>query len=157
VSESETRPNRRGGLVMPPAGNAQTALQETVLRQMEEPPGGATSSVVAHANSSEEVSADSSAVASANGSAVARTIDVTGGPSAPMDPLRAAQIATLADPLPVEFPKGTAATVTTVKIAGPIWSRLKVATALTGRNQQDLIAEALRDFFAKLAAQETGL
>lgn len=41
-------------------------------------------------------------------------------------------------------------TVTSVKIRSEIWERLRLVASLTGRNQQDLIAEALLDLFEKV-------
>lgn len=38
-------------------------------------------------------------------------------------------------------------TVSTVKIPTEVWERLGWVAALTGRKKQDIIAEALKDYF----------
>lgn len=55
----------------------------------------------------------------------------------------------LAQPYPADMGEGVM-TVTSVKIPKPIWERLEYARALTKKDKQDIIAEALRLYFDRL-------
>jgi predicted transcriptional regulator len=59
----------------------------------------------------------------------------------------------LRQPLPIETGKGPH-TVTSIKVHQGIWERLGHVAQITGRNKQDLVAEALTDLFAKILREE---
>jgi hypothetical protein len=72
--------------------------------------------------------------------------------AADANPMQQAVLDMLARPYGPETMKGPH-TVTTMKIPTDIWDRLGMVCILTGQTKQDIIAEALRDHFAKLLEQ----
>jgi hypothetical protein len=65
------------------------------------------------------------------------------------NPLTSAMREMLGQPYTAE-PRKRAYTVSTVKIPTEVWERLGWAAMLTERPKQEIIAEALKDYFAKL-------
>lgn len=67
----------------------------------------------------------------------------------PVDPMADAVRAMLARPYTTDPEKGPF-TVSTVKIPAEVWERLGWLSKWTGRAKQDIIADALKDHFAKV-------
>lgn len=134
-----------------------------------------TSSVVALANSSDVGSANSSDEVSTNGSAAARadgSDESSATSSVPQprkrkqgsrakaedsedealesgDPLAKAVREMLSQPYTAD-PKRGPFTVSTVKIPTEVSERLGWVSALTGKAKQEILADALKDYFAKV-------
>lgn len=108
-------------------------------------PEDAASRLAANALGSEEAnkdaSADSSAVAHKHSSAVAHEKE---------DSVEAAIFKMLATPYRVDSAKGPF-TVSTMKIPTILSERLTWVSSLTGRTKQDIVAEALKDYFEKVS------
>lgn len=68
----------------------------------------------------------------------------------PKDVMERAILDMLGRPYAADPAKGPF-TVTTVKVPAEVWERLGWASSLTGRPKQEIIALALKDWFAKLA------
>ena len=82
---------------------------------------------------------------SAVGSTMKKTKPRSGG-----DPVRNAMLEMLAQPYPDDMSEGVM-TVTSVKIPKLIWERLEYARVITKWDKQDIIAEALRQYFDRIA------
>jgi subtilisin family serine protease len=95
-------------------------------------------------------------VAHSTGSLVAQTTSsVVALPS--IDPVKAALASALAQPIPPVPEEGKPQmVVTTIKIRQEVWERMKYATQLSGKNQQVLVEEALRDLFARMTQKAQG-
>jgi hypothetical protein len=70
-----------------------------------------------------------------------------------VDPLRAALLQTIQQPVAGDLSKGPF-TVSSIKVHNTVWERLGYVSQLTGRNKQDLVSEALLDLFAKISREE---
>lgn len=176
--DTEPKPaRRRGGFSMP--ANPAQALQEMIRQERNtavdtpsapEEAGGTggsavalpTSSTVAHTTAlpealSTEIPPPSPteqaalAVLPTETLPVAYTTSSTVGSTT--DPIRAAVFQMLQQPLPGDIAKGPH-TVTSIKVHQGIWERLGHVAQITGRNKQDLVAEALTDLFAKILREE---
>lgn len=146
-------------------------LQELDNRPAPEPkerrgpgePGSATTPPVASATSSEVGSERSSDPEATPPERLAKPREASGKrkfrepgqpPAAEVEaegknPMELAILEMLRKPYAAETAKGPF-TVTTVKIPGEVWERLGWAASLTGRAKQDIIAEALKQWFADL-------
>ncbi|HEY7309561.1 MAG TPA: hypothetical protein VH643_09410 [Gemmataceae bacterium] len=69
----------------------------------------------------------------------------------PADPMRAAVKELLSRPYSTE--RKAPLTVSSVKMPTEVWERLGWAAKLSGQNQQDIIADALKDYFQKMLRQ----
>ena len=113
--------------------------------------GGASGSEVAHAASSDESSATSSVPQAAKRKQGNRT-KAEPSPDDPAetgDPMANAVRGMLSQPYTAD-PKRGPFTVSTVKIPTEISERLGWVAALTGKAKQEILAEALKDYFAKV-------
>jgi hypothetical protein len=112
-------------------------------------------SAVGSANDGEESSATSSERVSATRRASRDAVRSAGkAPAAERsqpeaDPIAEAVCALLARPYAAHADKGPFA-VSTVKIPAEVWERLSWLAKWTGRAKQDIIADALREHFAKV-------
>lgn len=124
--------------------------------------GSAVGSATTPAESNEVANAGGSVVtrprerdtSSATGSAGARSpgprkIEPTEETADPPDPMAAAVRAMLGQPYSGEPAKGQFI-VSTVKLPVEVWERLGWLSKWTGRAKQDIIADALKDHFAKI-------
>jgi hypothetical protein len=68
------------------------------------------------------------------------------------DPIASAVRELLARPYPTDK-ANRAVTVSTVKIPSEVWERLGWASKLLGQTKQDIISDALKDYFQKLLRQ----
>lgn len=108
-----------------------------------------------HATGSEVGSVGTHADRSPPGSEVAKPLPVKrhrreAVPVVPAaDPIASAVKELLARPYPSDVAKG-AVTVSTVKIPSEVWERLGWASKLLGQTKQDIISDALKDYFRKL-------
>ncbi len=162
---------------LPPVtnGNEPAVNRSVVALPTPLPQGSATSSVVAPPNSSEVAGATSSPASSVECSAVAdadRSDDSSATSSVAQarrrkpgtrtkeeplpdysadtgDPLAAAVRKMLAQPYTADPKKGPF-TVSTVKIPTEVSERLGWVATLTGKAKQEILAEALKDYFAKV-------
>jgi hypothetical protein len=87
---------------------------------------------------------------------VAHTTSNTTALPTQTDPLRAALLQTIQQPVVGDLSKGPF-TVSSIKVHNTVWERLGYASQLTGRNKQDLVSEALLDLFAKISREEKGM
>ena len=116
-------------------GSVSRPASESVPRPNDPLIGSAVSSKVFHTTSSAVVLPTSSTEGNAT------------------DPLRQAVLSLLAQPLAGDPTKGPF-TVTSIKVHQQIWERLGHVAGVTGRNKQDLVAEALLDLFVKIRRAE---
>ena len=113
--------------------------------------GGASGSEVAHAAISDESSATSSVPHAAKRKQGSRT-KAEPSPDTPAetgDPMANAVRGMLSQPYTAD-PKRGPFTVSTVKIPTEISERLGWVAALTGKAKQEILADALKDYFAKV-------
>ncbi len=98
--------------------------------------------------------ADGSEVGSATGSQVAKKVARERVPPEPQEEPAASNplASALREMLGKPYPQGAreSFTVSTVKIPTEVWERLGFAATLTGRPKQEVIAEALKDYFKKI-------
>ncbi len=156
-------------------GNDPAKSRNVVALPTSLPQSSATSSAVATPDSSEVADATSSPTSSAEGSAVAdadRSDDSSATSSGQQtrkrkpiprtkedqpqddsadtgDPLAAAVRMMLSQPYKADPKKGPF-TVSTVKIPTEVSERLGWVANLTGKPKQEILAEALKDYFAKI-------
>lgn len=93
------------------------------------------------------------ATAQTTSSAVAQNSSSADSSAIGSDPVRQAMLGMLALPYPQDMHEGLM-TVTSVKIPKPIWERLEYARALTKKDKQDIIADALRIYFDLIVEDE---
>jgi hypothetical protein len=169
-----TSARRRGGFSMPK--NPAQALQDMIRQERtpDSPPPSeesgsiepsteslSTSSVVAHTTASPKtLPAASLSPTPEPSDALAQetTLPVVDTTSSIVgitttDPIRVAVLQMLRQPLPMDAGKGPQI-VTSIKVHQGIWERLGHVAQITGRNKQDLVAEALTDLFAKILREE---
>jgi hypothetical protein len=107
----------------------------------------ATRSAVGNATGSEEGSA--TRPRRRLQTSVAESNSVESEPQVKGNPLIQAMREMLGKPYTLD-PKGGPYTVSTVKIPTEVWERLGWAASLTERPKQEIIAEALKEYFAKI-------